>query len=64
MPHCSSAHLIVLYILVDTKSHSYRIGGACHAAEVGYSDDQIRALGRWKSDGFKVYLSSEVLYRK
>ena len=47
MPHSSSANLIVLYILVDTKSHSYRIGGACHAAEVGYSDEQIRVLGRW-----------------
>ena len=62
MPHSSSANLIVLYILVDTKSHSYRIGGACRAAEVGYSDEQIRVLGRWKSDGLKIYLSSDVLY--
>ena len=43
-------------------SHSFRIGGACHAAEQGYSDAQIRALGRWKSDAFKVYLRSEALY--
>ena len=53
------------YCGLDTsryKSHSFRIGGACHAAEQGYSDAQIRALGRWKSDAFKVYLRSEVLY--
>ena len=31
---------------------------------IRYSDAQIRALGRCKSDGFKVYLSSEVLYAK
>ena len=43
------------------KSHSFRIGGACHAADRGYSEAQIRALGRRKSDAFKVYLRSEVL---
>ena len=41
------------------KNHSFRIGGACHAADKGFSDAQIRALGRWKSDAFKVYLRSE-----
>ena len=44
------------------KSHSFRIGGACHAAETGYSDAQIRPLGRWKSYAFKVYLRSKVLH--
>ena len=42
------------YCGLDTsryRSHSFRIGGACHAADRGYSDAQIRALGRWKSDG-------------
>ena len=37
------------YCGLDTsryKSHSFRIGGACHAADRGYSDAQIRALGR------------------
>ena len=38
------------------KSHSFRIGAACHAAEKGFSDAQIRALGRWNSDAFKVYI--------
>ena len=53
------------YCGLDTrryKGHSFRIGGACHAAEKGYSDAQIRALGRWKSDAFKTYLRSEILY--
>ena len=41
------------------KNHNFHIGGACHAADKGFSDAQIRALGRWKSDAFKVYLRSE-----
>ena len=44
------------------KSHSFRIGAACLAAENGYSDAQIRALGRWKSDAFKLYLRSGTLH--
>jgi hypothetical protein len=44
------------------KSHSFRIGAACHAAEKGFSDAQIRALGRWKSDAFKVYIRTETLH--
>jgi len=38
------------------KGHSFRIGAACHAAERGLSDAQIRALGRWNSDAFKLYI--------
>ena len=38
------------------KSHSFRIGAASHVAENGYSDAQIRALGRWKSNAFLKYL--------
>ena len=38
------------------KSHSFRIGAACYAAEKGLSDAQIRILGRWSSDAFKVYI--------
>ena len=37
------------YCGLDTsryKSHSFRIGGPYHAADRGYSDEQIRALGR------------------
>jgi len=43
------------------KAHSFRIGAASYAAERGFSDAQIRGLGRWKSDAYKVYLRSEVL---
>lgn len=38
------------------KSHSFRIGGACYAAECGFSDAQIRRLGRWRSNAFMKYL--------
>ena len=43
------------------KSHSFRIGTASHAAEHGYSDAQIRALGRWKSNAFLKYLRFSTL---
>ena len=38
------------------KSHSFRIGAASFAAGKGLSDAQIRHLGRWKSDTFKLYI--------
>lgn len=44
------------------KGHSFRIGAACYAADKGFSDAQIRALGRWKSDAFKVYIRSDTLH--
>lgn len=43
------------------KSHSFRIGAACLAAEKGFSDAQIRALDRWKSDAFKLYIRNSTL---
>ena len=43
------------------KGHSFRIGAASHAADKGFSDAQIRTLGRWKSDAFKTYIRSERL---
>ena len=38
------------------KSHSFRIGAASHAARNGMSDSQIRHLGRWSSNAFKLYI--------
>ena len=38
------------------KGHSFRIGAASHGAASGYSDTQIRLLGRWQSDAFKRYI--------
>jgi hypothetical protein len=38
------------------KSHSFRIGAASYYASLGYSDTQIRIIGRWNSDAFKRYI--------
>lgn len=38
------------------KGHSFRIGAASHAADRGFSDAQIRVLGRWKSNAFHRYI--------
>ena len=38
------------------KGHSFRIGAASEAVRRGYSDAQIRLMGRWKSDAFRVYI--------
>ena len=43
------------------KGHSFRIGAASLAADKGFSDPQIRTLGRWKSDAFKLDIRSEHL---
>ena len=40
------------------KSHSLRIGGASYYASLGYSDSQIRLLGRWDSNAFVRYIRS------
>ena len=40
------------------KSHSLRIGGASYYASLGYSDAQIRLLGRWESNAFVKYIRS------
>ena len=38
------------------KSHSFRIGAASDAALRGFSDVQIRLMGRWRSDAFRQYI--------
>lgn len=38
------------------KGHSFRIGAATDAMERGYSESQIRNLGRWASDSYKKYI--------
>ena len=56
MNNFGRVYRFVLSIQTDTKATA-----ACHAAELGYTDSQIRALGRWKSDGFKLYIRNETL---
>lgn len=41
--------------------HSFLIGAACHAADKGFFNAQIRALGRWKSDAFKLFIRISTL---
>ena len=38
------------------QSHSFRIGGASYFAELGYTDSQIRLLGRWETNSFIKYI--------
>ena len=40
------------------KSHSLRIGGASYYASLGYTDSQLRLLGRWDSNAFIRYIRS------
>ena len=40
------------------KGYSFRVGAATLAVENGFSDGQIRLLGRWKSDAFRKYIWS------
>lgn len=42
------------------KSHSFRIGAATAAAELGLSEDAIKLAGRWKSSAYKSYVRSTV----
>ena len=37
-------------------SHSFRAGIATLMGQLGYTDDDIKALGRWSSKAFEVYL--------
>jgi hypothetical protein len=38
------------------RSHSFRISMATTGAIEGMSDDQIKELGRWKSNAFLRYI--------
>lgn len=42
-------------------THSLRIGKCTDMVKLGYSDAQIRAVGRWKSDAYKRYIRPSVV---
>ena len=40
----------------SVTSHSFRNGVATSMSQAGYSDDEIMAMGRWRSDAFLRYV--------
>ena len=42
----------------SVTSHSFRSGIATSMALAGYSDEEIMAMGRWKSDAFLRYVKT------
>ena len=40
----------------EYNTHSFRIGAATWAAMKGWSDSQIREMGRWRSNAYKKYI--------
>ena len=38
------------------SSHSFRIGAATVAAQMGVPDHLIQAMGPWNSDAYKLYI--------
>ena len=40
--------------------HSFRVGAATTAASLGFPEYLIKALGRWSSDAYKVYIKLPV----
>ncbi|XP_061194816.1 integrase/recombinase xerD homolog [Saccostrea echinata] len=50
---------LVSFIGLDPKlykGHSFRIGAATHAASLGFSENYIQKLGRWRSNAVRRYI--------
>ena len=43
-------------------THSFRIGRCTDLASLGYSNNQIKMIGRWKSDAYKRYIRPDVVH--
>lgn len=55
----SNVRLALQTLGLDDKAyagHSFRIGAATTAAERGLEDSLIKALGRWESEAFQLYI--------
>lgn len=40
--------------IINLTVFEFLIGAASHAAEMGFTDTQIKTLGRWKSGSLRV----------
>jgi len=55
----SKLHMLLQFIGLDPKcykGHSFRIGAATNAVNVGFSEQYIRKLGRWNSNAIQKYI--------
>lgn len=43
------------------KGHSFRLGAASYAAEIGTKDELIQLMGRWNSNAYKKYIRIPML---
>ena len=46
------------------STHSFRIGAASTMSQLGFSDDDIRSIGRWKSTAYNSYIRTEKRRRR
>lgn len=54
--HCEKITFVLRIENADIKSHLFRICMATTCAIEGMSDEQIKELGRWKSNAFLRYI--------
>ena len=54
---------IIDYNKTPITAHSFRRGLATFMAQQGYSDHDIMAVGRWKSEAFKAYIAAPRVVR-
>ena len=60
----SVEHFVFVILILLCINHSFRIGAATWAAAKGFTDTQIRQLGRWKSNAFLNYIRTPSLSTK